>query len=106
METGSDNGRRNSSIAAVAKLENPCTAGPLHKLQHKPLQTVALLANHCLKSNSSSSSALPLFTNIAVDIACRDMKRFNFYSDLSIIFPMQETKHSLKLAQLNLQVPD
>lgn len=105
METGSDDGRSSSSRAAIAlaKLENPCGAGPLRKSQQKPDQTVALLANHCLKSNSTSNSALPLLTNTAIHIAYRDVKCFNLHSDLSIIIPMHETTQRLKLAQLDLQ---
>lgn len=108
METGSDDGRSSGSIAAIvlAKLENPHAAGPLRKSEQKPDQTVALLANHCLRNNSTSNSALPLFTNIAIHSAYRDVKSFDLYRDLSIIFPMHETTHRLKLAQLDLQVPD
>lgn len=72
----------------------------------KAAQSVALPANHCLKSYCTSRFALPLFTNIAIYTACRDTKRFNSHSDLSVILPVHETAHSLQLAQLDLQVPD
>lgn len=94
------------AVTAAPRLENPHAAGAPSESQQTPGQTGALPANHRLQSNSPSHCTLPLFTNTAIYIVCRDIKCFNLYSDLPIILPMHETTHSLQLAQLDLQVPD
>lgn len=92
METGSNGGRRTRSIAAAALTSKAgratrCWSSPRVTTETSPDRSTI---GKSPKSNSASSFALPLFTNLATHIACRDLKRFNLYSDLSIIVPVHE----------------